>query len=107
MKTKPGKPFIPIDRGETIRKEIINVLREGTWSALDISGEVSISEKTVYEHLQHIQKSINKKEGTFVVVPSECRKCGFIFKKREKLKKPGKCPICRGESLTRPLFSIK
>jgi hypothetical protein len=40
------------------------------------------------------------------VTPAECRKCGFVFQKREKLKKPGKCPICRSESIEEPLFGI-
>ncbi len=107
MKSKPAKSFVPMDRHETVRKDITALLREGIQSAKDISADVRISEKEAYEHLLHIQKSINKKEGSFTVVPSECRKCGFKFKKREKLKKPGKCPICRSESLTAPLFSIQ
>lgn len=106
-KTRAKQPFVPDDRHETVRKEIISALRERTLSAREISGAVSVPEKAVYEHLCHIQKTLHKKGGRLVVTPPECRKCGFEFKKREKLKKPGKCPVCRGESVTEPLFSIK
>jgi hypothetical protein len=33
-------------------------------------------------------------------------KCGFIFRKRDRLKKPGRCPVCHGEHIQDPLFSI-
>ena len=102
----PNKPFIPIDRQETIRQKIISVLKESALTAKDISGEVSVSEKDVYEHLSHIQKSVHKKGGNLIVSPAKCRKCGFLFRKREKLRKPGKCPICRSESIEEALFSI-
>jgi predicted Zn-ribbon and HTH transcriptional regulator len=104
---KKDRPFIPVDRDETLRQKIISVLKEHVLSAKDISAAVSASEKEVYDHLAHIQKSAHKKSYTLVISPAKCKKCGFSFKKREKLRKPGKCPLCRGESIEEPLFSIK
>lgn len=103
---KPKQPFIPFERHETIRKEIISILAENTLSARNISSEIRISEKEVYNHLEHIQKSMAKGDLHLVVVPAECEKCGFVFKKRERLKKPGKCPECNSEKVAEPLFSI-
>jgi hypothetical protein len=40
-------------------------------------------------------------------MPAVCKKCGFVFAKREKLKRPGKCPVCRGESIREPRFTIE
>ncbi len=107
MKKRIKKTFIPSAREETVRKEIIGAIERETLSAKEISGIVGISEKDVYEHLHHIQISISKKERSLVITPAECRKCGFSFKKRAKLKKPGKCPSCRSELIRAPLFSIK
>ncbi len=104
---KPKEPFVPADRQETIRKQIIIALKEETLSAKDVSGIVRISEKDVSEHLSHIQKSILKHGGRLLKTPAECRKCGFSFKKRERFKKPGKCPVCRSESIVEPLFFIE
>jgi predicted Zn-ribbon and HTH transcriptional regulator len=75
-------------------------------SAHEISGYVGIPEKEVYGHLEHIQRSLNKSGNKFVVIPAACKRCGFVFKKRGRLKKPGRCPVCRGESIEEPLFSI-
>jgi predicted Zn-ribbon and HTH transcriptional regulator len=107
VKSKLKEPFIPQERHETIRQKIIEMLERDFSSARDISGEVGISVKDVFGHLEHIQKSLSRSDHNLVVTPAECRKCGFIFRKRERLKKPGKCPVCRGESIQEPLFSLQ
>lgn len=107
MKKKLKEPYIPADRKETVRQGIISALKGNMLSAKELSGELRVSEKEIYEHLDHIQMSVHKSGGILVVTPAECRKCGFIFKKREKLKKPGRCPICRNESIEEPLFEIR
>jgi len=107
MKKKEKRAFIPVDREETVRKEMISFLRGQVMSAREISGEVHISEKEVLYNLQYIQKTLRKEKSHLRVIPAECRKCGFIFKKRERFKKPGKCPVCRGEMIKEPLFSIR
>lgn len=106
VKKRAKRPFVPAYRKETIRQKIKSVLEGHTLSARDISSEVRISEKEVYEHLSHIQKTISKSDRALTVTPAECRRCGFVFKKRERLNKPGKCPICHGETIKESLFSI-
>jgi predicted Zn-ribbon and HTH transcriptional regulator len=107
MKKSEKEPVVPVSRGETVRKEIISVLRGRVLSLRDISGEVRVSEKTVLDNLQHIQRTLLKENSRLTIIPAECRKCGFVFRKREKLKKPGKCPVCRSEMIKEPLFSIE
>lgn len=106
-KSSLKREIIPMDRRETVRQEIISVLERNTLSAKEISGIVRASEKEVYEHLAHIQKTVSKQGDKLKIVPAECNKCGFEFKKRERLKKPGKCPVCRSETIREPLFSIE
>jgi hypothetical protein len=107
MKNRPKEPAIPVHRVETIRQRIVSLLLGHTFSAKELSVEAGISEREVYIHLEHIQKSFSKSEDQFCIIPAQCKKCGFAFRKREKLKKPGKCPVCRGEQIQEPLFSIK
>ena len=104
-KEKPKEPSIPVARQETIRQNIVSLLKEKTLSVQDISFYVMIPIKDVCEHLEHIQK--NKRDYPLNIVPARCKQCGFVFKKRERLKKPGKCPVCRGRLIEEPLFSIK
>jgi predicted Zn-ribbon and HTH transcriptional regulator len=107
VKSKSREPFIPVERHETIRQKIISLLEGKTLSAREISVEACISEKEVYEHLEHIHRTFNKMKHNLIVTPSACKKCGFVFRKRDKLKKPGKCPVCRNEVISEPFFSIK
>jgi len=107
LKNKQKESVIPQERNETIRQKIMDILEGNPFSARDISGEAGISVREVFGHLGHIQKSLSRTEYHLVMTPAECKKCGFVFKKRERLKKPGKCPVCRGESIQEPLFSLR
>ena len=51
MRKREKGPAVPVERHETIRREIIAVLLQGAVSAKDISFDVRISEKEVYDHL--------------------------------------------------------
>lgn len=106
LKIKVKEPFIPVERHETVRREIFSALKGRPLSAREISAAVHIPEKEVYGHLEHIRKTVSKKELTLVINPAECLKCGFVFRKRERLTKPGRCPVCRSELIQEPLFSI-
>ena len=101
MKKKAKEPAVPMERHETVRRSIITLLERQTLSAKDISADVRVSEKDVYEHLEHIRRKIS-----LAVSPAECKKCGYKFTNRERLRKPGRCPECKGESIQEPLFAV-
>jgi len=107
VKSKPKEPAVPPAMHDTARHELLAALEQGQRSAKELSGEIGISEKEVYDHLEHLNRSLHNSGQQLVVTPAECKKCGFVFSKRERLKKPGKCPVCRGESIHEPLFEIK
>ncbi|HEY6871206.1 MAG TPA: transcriptional regulator [Geobacteraceae bacterium] len=107
MATRPKKPFVPKEQHDTLRHEIVALLAENTLSARDISGEVRISEKEVQEHLEHIRAALHARGERLAITPAACRQCGFEFRKRERLNKPGRCPVCQGEQIEPPLFSIR
>ena len=107
MKTmKRLREHVPVEAQDTIRQAIMHVLEERPLSSMDISGMVGIPEKEVAGHLEHIRASLHRAGRGLVVRPAECVKCGFVFEKRERLTRPGKCPVCKGESIHAPLFSI-
>ncbi|HZV81644.1 MAG TPA: transcriptional regulator [Geobacteraceae bacterium] len=101
------KPHIPRADQETIRHAIIDLLRDQTLSALQISAEVHIPEKDVYGHLEHIRLSIHASGAVLQITPAECRRCGFLFTKRDRLHPPSRCPVCRHEAIFEPLFAIE
>ena len=93
----------------TARQRIIEALKGGMLTAKDISKAVGLKEKEVIDHLPHVAKSVEARKGewgSFVVEPASCLDCGFVFRKRERLKSPGKCPICRGEGIAEARYGI-
>lgn len=107
MKEKPKEPFVPHAMHDTVRQEIIAELLEGPCSARDLSVVIRIPERDVAGHLEHIRKTIAATGNHLVIIPAECKKCGFVFSKRDKLTRPGKCPLCKGESIMEPQFMIE
>ena len=107
MKQRPRKPFVPRPAGETLRRAIIELILDEPLSGRDISIQAHIMEKEVYGHLDHIRQSLHASGSHLEVIPPECRSCGFVFAKRDRLAPPGKCPICHGETIVEPLFAIR
>ncbi|MBI5588770.1 MAG: transcriptional regulator [Deltaproteobacteria bacterium] len=92
----------------TIRQRIAAALKEGMLTSKDISRAVGIMEKEAIDHLGHVARTVNRAGGgeRFVVEPSVCRSCGFVFRKRGRLKTPSRCPVCRSEEITEMRFGI-
>jgi len=107
MKKRPQEPVIPRTAQETTRHAIMTLLFEGPISAREISAAVSLPEKEVSGHLEHIRRSLHATTAVLEVEPAECRHCGFVFAKRERMSSPGRCPVCRHEGICDPLFSIR
>lgn len=103
MKVKP--PTVPAPRADTLRQRIIQQLQQGPCSAMDLSAALGIAVKEIPYHLEHIRRSL-KTSGSLIHTPSRCLACGFVFGKREKLSAPGRCPRCRHEGISEPLFAL-
>lgn len=103
---KEKQPFVPSERSDTVRQSILALLRRSEATALEISEEVGIQARDVYGHLHHIQHSLHREGDSLIVQPAECRGCGFVFVKRDRLRRPGRCPVCRGESISQPRYSV-
>ena len=92
---------------KTVRRAIIEELIDGIKTARELSQSLRISEKEVLTHLGHIEQSAKQKGYKFVIKPSECMSCGFVFQKRERTRKPGRCPKCKKEFITSPGFGLQ
>jgi predicted Zn-ribbon and HTH transcriptional regulator len=107
MTAKRDHDASPPGMHDTVRHAILAALREeGPLSAREISQAVGISEKEVADHLGHLRKTLAAEGGRLLMTPPECRKCGFVFAKRERLTKPGRCPVCKGEAIRPPAYAL-
>ncbi|MBS3754577.1 MAG: transcriptional regulator [Desulfobacterales bacterium] len=91
----------------TIRQQIIELLEHDPAEAREISGEIGISEKEVYEHLPHIARSLPRQGKKLNTQPARCIVCGYAFKRRQRFTPPGRCPLCKSERIENPRFSVK
>jgi hypothetical protein len=91
----------------TIRQQIIALLQGEDVNALEISQLLSIREKEVYEHLDHINRTLSSQGKKLLVRPYACLKCGFSFKDRHRFTRPGRCPRCKGGHIGMASYHIE
>lgn len=99
---------------QTVRERITGLLinTETPLTAEEIIAtlDLKITPKDVYEHLEHIAKSVRRvyrNTYVLVMVPPTCRSCGYVFKDLEKPRRPSKCPRCKSERIAPPAFKIE
>ena len=88
------------------RKGLIGMLREHPLSINEMARTLGESSKDLEDDVRHLIKSLHNMPYRLVLVPATCRKCGFEFKK-DKLRKPGKCPKCNSTWISEPLIGIE
>ena len=91
----------------TIRQQLIEILSDGEMTAIDLSQDVGIGEKEVYEHLPHIARSVASQGKKLVIAPARCLKCGYVFEGRKRFTRPGRCPKCRETYIQKPMFRVE
>lgn len=97
----------PREAAETIRRRIVALLEAGPRTAKQISSAAGRPEKEILDHLEHIRKQLRAVGRRLRQDPAACRRCGFVFRKRERLAAPGRCPVCKAESVSDPAFRVE
>lgn len=92
----------------TPRQRLIDLLTDTLFSSHQLAQLMGIPERQVEEHLTHIVKTIARDPSrTFLLEPSECQDCAFVFRERRRLTRPSRCPRCRSEAITSPRYGIR
>ena len=95
------------DNRQTIRQEIIDLLSSEELTIRDLSQAVSLQEKEIVGHLGHIERSLVRQGKKLMLSPYKCLTCGFVFDKRTRFTKPGRCPSCKNSHIRVAQFYIK
>ncbi|MSQ48459.1 MAG: transcriptional regulator [Deltaproteobacteria bacterium] len=91
----------------TPRQRIADLLTLAPMTTQQIAAVVKMSERQVEDHLGHIMKTVARdRSSRFVLHPSECKDCDFVFRDRHRITRPSRCPQCRSELLTDPRYSV-
>jgi predicted Zn-ribbon and HTH transcriptional regulator len=97
----------PFDSQQTLRQQIIDLLSIEEMTVRDISQTARIPEKEVMDHLSHIERSLQRLGKKLIITPYRCLSCGFVFDKRTRLSRPGRCPSCKKSHLQTAFYHIK
>ncbi len=89
---------------KTTRERIADHLRRETATAAELAAAVEIPEPQVYEHVDHVARSVGDDEQ-LLAAPPECRSCGFD-QFDDPVNAPSRCPECHNELLHPPQFRI-
>jgi predicted Zn-ribbon and HTH transcriptional regulator len=101
---------IPPARGATVRSALeaeLAAAPETGLTARELSERVGIPEKEVAGHLEHLEKSLRAGGARLEVLPAECLACGYVFRERRRLTRPGACPRCRATRVAPPAFRVR
>lgn len=90
---------------KTARQRIATVLRTAPATATEIGEDLSLPTSVVYDHLEHVSRSVDG-DAEFLVAPPTCRDCGFD-RFDEPVTYPSRCPDCKSERIDEPAFVIK
>lgn len=88
----------------TRRQEITALLKEHKVSMQELANKYKVEMSELTEDIEYIRFSFKNK---FRMEPAVCNYCGFVYREREKIKKPSKCPMCKHEDIVPPLFWIE
>lgn len=91
---------------ETIRRQIIERLMEIPMTARQLSQALGIGEKEVYRHLPFVSRSAAARGLRLVALPFSCLACGYEFRERKRLDRPGRCPLCKSGHLEEPRYRV-
>jgi hypothetical protein len=91
----------------TPRQQIIDLITGTRLSSHLLAQMLGIPERQVEDHLAHVVKTIKRDRiRRFILEPSRCQDCEFVFHGRRRLTQPSRCPHCRSESITAPRYGI-
>jgi predicted Zn-ribbon and HTH transcriptional regulator len=102
---EPKSEPTPPEATATPRQRIIAELERGPMTVRDLSQALHLPEKEIAGHLEHAARSL-KAPHRLVITPAACHKCGFTFAHRHRISTPGRCPRCRHEGISPPVFRI-
>jgi len=98
--------MLPLER--TVRQRMMDLLIDARHSSYQLAQLLGIPERQVEDHLVHVVKSVaHDRTRRFILEPSSCSDCGFVFRDRRKLTKPSRCPSCHNEGITAPRYGIE
>jgi transcriptional regulator len=91
----------------TLRQEMMDLLMQAPLDVRDIAAVLEIREAEAADHLVHIARSLKAQGRELQIIPAYCRQCDYVFRKRQRYTRPGRCPHCRSSRIQGAVYSIE
>jgi predicted Zn-ribbon and HTH transcriptional regulator len=93
------------EANRTTRERMTDRLREEPLTAVGLAREFDVRASDALAHVQHIARTLEGTGEQLLVAPPECRDCGFDGFD-DPANRPSRCPECKSENLTEPVFRV-
>ncbi len=90
----------------TTRERIAARLRAEPATPSALATEFAITAGAAISHVEHVSRSVEGNGERLLVAPPECTECGFADFD-DPLNRPSRCPDCKSESVSEPVFTIE
>ena len=92
---------------QTPRQYLMQLLAGMSRSSYELAALLGLPERQIEEHLRHIVRTLARDQTRrFILEPSICQGCHYVFRERTRLTRPSRCPRCRNEAISAPRFMI-
>lgn len=89
----------------TVRQQLVDLLEQGPISLRELASLLALRMKEASRELDHVSRSVAPRR--IQIDPAICGGCGYVFRKRTRWTRPGKCPLCRSKRISEPLLSLR
>ncbi len=93
------------DEPRTERQRLAAALREDPMTLREVAARFRWKLKEAAREVEHAARS-SRPARLRVEEPARCLDCGYVFRERRRLTAPSRCPRCRSEGTTEPVFGI-
>ncbi|RMF05203.1 hypothetical protein D6764_05270 [Candidatus Woesearchaeota archaeon] len=90
----------------TRRQMISAILRRNRVSLAELAHRFAMPLKDFVREFEYVRKGLPHDQVLRFEHPY-CRRCGFVFKEKHRVKAPTKCPKCRSESIEPAVYWIE
>jgi predicted Zn-ribbon and HTH transcriptional regulator len=90
----------------TTRQRIVDALRDAPATPRELSKRLGVPTSVVYDHAQHVAKSLENEDEQLLVAPPACKDCGFTGFD-DPLAAPSRCPECKCERISEPQLVVE
>lgn len=94
------------EASRTTRERMADRLREEPLPAAGLAREFDVTASDALDHVRHVARTLEGTGEQLLVAPPECRSCGFDGFD-DPANRPSRCPECKSEDLTEPVFRVE